>query len=295
MDHFSAMTFNVRTSLANDGPQGWDYRKKPVVRTILDHDPDLLGLQEPTERQWREIGEGLGPGWTGFSFSRRDRHGPEPHLQGGYFKPARFEKVADGCFWLSDTPDVPGSISFPLHWGARTAVWIRLRDRLADRELVFAVTHFDTHPDSWVPCARVLAGELTRHAGGLPVIVVGDFNCAAGSPAWKYLAEEAGFRDAWTEVGLPEAGALTYNAFTTERSIPFADPREARRRLDAINGDSPEFAHYTEHMLVHRNCRIDWIMIRGALRAVRAEADFRTEDGLLPSDHYPVIATIAPA
>ena len=50
--------------------------------------------------------------------------------------------VAQGDFWLSEQPDVPGSKS----WDAaltRICSWVRLRETATGRELVFANTHFD--------------------------------------------------------------------------------------------------------------------------------------------------------
>ena len=219
MSHpFSVMTFNIRTSLANDGRHDWVHRRDLVARTIRHHGPDLLGIQEPTVLQWGHVAEALAPDWIGIPHNRQDDYGSEPHLQGGFVKAARFQRIADGCFWLSDTPDVPASISFPLDWGARTVGWMKLRDRTAGRDIVFAVTHFDTNEASWLPSAQVMGRELVRVAGGSPIVVVGDFNCAAGSPAWKHLTGEAGFRDAWTEAGLADEGVLTYNAFRPHRT-----------------------------------------------------------------------------
>jgi len=289
---FSVMTFNIRTSLANDGRHNWTFRKDLVAGTILHHGPDLLGLQEPTVRQWKDLEEALIAGWAGVARSRQDAYASEPHLQGGFIKAARFDRIADGCFWLSDTPHVPGSITFPLDWGARTCAWMRLRDRAAGRELVFAVTHFDTNEASWLPSAQVMGRELVQAAAGAPVVVVGDFNCAAGSPAWRHLTGEAGFRDAWTEAGLADEGVLTYNAYRAERRIPLGDPATTKRWLDAMHGSVPQFAHYTGHILAHGNYRIDWILMHGALKSKGVEVDYRTEGDLLPSDHYPVIATV---
>jgi endonuclease/exonuclease/phosphatase family metal-dependent hydrolase len=288
---FSVMTFNIRTSRADDGRHDWRHRKALAIRTVLDHDPDLLGLQEPAIEQWRDFEAALGPGWPAASHDRGDGQ-DKVHLQGGFARAARFEKAAEGVFWLSTTPAVPGSVSIPLHWGARYCVWMRLRDRLSGRDLVFAVTHFDTHPDSWVPAARILGEQLDRVAAGIPVVVVGDFNCAAGSPAWKHLTGEAGFRDAWTEAGLTDDGVVTFNAFTPKARIDFDNRPEAAHWLEETNGNAPQFAHYPAHAIAHRNLRIDWILVRGGLRSAAAGTDTRNEAGLMPSDHYPVIATL---
>ena len=60
-----------------------------------------------------------------------------------------------------------------------------------------------------------------------------------------------------------------------------------------LTGGDEKFAHYPPHVRTHRNCRIDWILIRGPLACRDATIDYRiASDGLMPSDHYPVTASI---
>ncbi len=53
--------------------------------------------------------------------------------------------------------------------------------------------------------ARTLAAFVERHAAGEPFVVCGDFNSAPGSPVFRYLTEEAGFRSAQLDLGLLDA------------------------------------------------------------------------------------------
>ena len=53
--------------------------------------------------------------------------------------------------------------------------------------------------------ARTLAAFVERHAEGEPFVVCGDFNSAPGSPVFRYLTEEAGFRSAQQDLGLLDA------------------------------------------------------------------------------------------
>lgn len=292
MTELKVMTFNIRTSLADDGPDNWVHRRQFVIETIRSHDPDLLGVQEPTERQWEYLTRELDDQWEGVAHSRRDTVGKEPHLQGLFFKRSRIRKLADACFWLSDTPDVPGSTSFPQDWGARTAVWMRAEDLVSRRQLLFAVTHLDTHPESWLPGAKVLDAELKRHAGELPVITVGDFNCAAGSAPWKYLTGPGGFQDAWTSAGHADEGVTTFNAFKPVSRLPLEATDQLKKMLQEIADSVPAFKHYPQHVIEHRNYRIDWILFRGSMHVAEAAIDTRTFNGRTASDHYPVIAVL---
>ena len=286
------MNFNIRTELADDGPDNWVHRRKLVFDSIRDNDPDFLGIEEPTDGQWAELEEALGVQWTGIAHSRRDSVGKEPHLQGLFYKRARIRPVENGVFWLSDTPGVPGSITYPQHWGARTAVWVRTLDIEAKRELIFAVTHLDTHPDSWLPCAKTLAAELNRRAANLPVVLTGDFNCAAGSDPWKYLTGAGGFRDAWTDTGKPDEGVTTFNAFKPVTRLPLEDQPALEKWMHDTCDPVPAFSHYPAHVLKHRNYRIDWILHRGPFETKDAVVDVRTFGGRTSSDHYPVLASL---
>jgi endonuclease/exonuclease/phosphatase family metal-dependent hydrolase len=260
MHRFRVMTFNIRYDTIEDGQRRWVNRRPLVIDTIRDHDPDLFGVQEATAMQWKEVSAALS-GWTPFGLAEREPE-TDSDVPGGFVRSARFELLESGLFWLSDTPEEPGSITWPNDCGARMCCWARLLDRTIDRALIFACTHLDTNADGWMPSASVLQAELDRIAAGAAIVLVGDFNCAAGSAAHEYLCASGRYRDAWNEAGLSDEGVVTFNGF------------------------SP----YTR--LSHGNYRIDWILLRGAISTVSATSDHRTDRGLLASDHYPVIAQV---
>jgi endonuclease/exonuclease/phosphatase family metal-dependent hydrolase len=286
MPPFTVMTFNIRYGEAADGRHAWPNRRALALETIRDHDPDLLGLQEPTAAQFKAVASALA-GRSPFGVATMP-DGKRHYDHSGFVRTERFAALDSGVFWLSDTPDVAGSESWGNDWGARACGWVRLRDHASDRELIFACTHLDTNGGTWLPSARVLHAELDKVAAGAPVIVVGDFNCAAGSEAHAYLCGSAGYRDAWTEAGHTDAGVVTFHGFTPTTRLP-----EAPGSDEWLTGGSEKFAHYPRHVRKHRNCRIDWILVRGPLDCTSATIDCRiTADGRMPSDHHPVIASI---
>jgi endonuclease/exonuclease/phosphatase family metal-dependent hydrolase len=67
---------------------------------------------------------------------------------------------------------------------------------------------FWTHPArmGWGPNqlheARTLASFVERHAEGEPFVVCGDFNSAPGSPVFRFLTDDAGFRSAQQDLGV---------------------------------------------------------------------------------------------
>jgi len=277
----TVMTFNIRYDEEADGRRAWPYRRDAVLQTIRAHDPDLLGLQEPTAGQWQDFVAGL-PALSAFGLSGADSEDGASH--GGFFRAGRFAPLDSGVFWLSDTPSSPYSISWPNDWGPRACSWVALEDDAAGEQIVFASTHLDTNAGAWLPSARVLHAELDVVARGRPVVLVGDFNCAAGSDAHRYLTRDAGFRDGWLEAGHADAGVLTFNGFVPITELP--DDPEARQRWLGASTPSGMFAGAGD------NYRIDWILLRGAVVAREVRIDTRLPNGVLPSDHYPVIARI---
>jgi endonuclease/exonuclease/phosphatase family metal-dependent hydrolase len=284
----TVMTFNIRYEEESDGRHAWRHRRALAVEVIRSHEPDLLGLQEPTAAQWAFIAAAL-PGHSPFGTAENEWGEAEP--RGGFFRTARFEAYATGLFWLSETPRVERSVSWPNDWGPRACGWVKLHDRWADRDLLFACTHFDTNAGAWLPSARILHAELDEVAGNLPVILVGDFNCAAGSAAHRYLLEQASFRDAWREVAHSDEGVLTFNGFTPLTHIP-RDADTWPQWLKATASPVETVAHDAQHGPAHENYRIDWILLRGSLSAVSAVIDCTSDNGLLPSDHYPVVVHV---
>src|SRR5947209_15784711 len=127
------MTFNIRYENELDGRHAWPNRRILALDMIQAHDPHLLGLQEPTAAQWDTIAAAL-PGHS--PFGTPDDECGDVGRHGGFFRTTRFEPLASGLFWLSETPAVANSVSWPNDWGPRACGWVKLHDRLADRPLL---------------------------------------------------------------------------------------------------------------------------------------------------------------
>ena len=103
------MSFNVRYPSPNDGPDRWELRRDMLVGAIRANDPDLIGTQELFYEQGQYIAE-KAPEYEWFGISRRGNR--EDEHMGVFFKTARFRLVESGNFWLSETPETPGSMSW---------------------------------------------------------------------------------------------------------------------------------------------------------------------------------------
>ncbi|MHC1707078.1 MAG: endonuclease/exonuclease/phosphatase family protein [Bacteroidales bacterium] len=206
------MTYNIRYANPGDGPNIWDKRKDKLCSLILEEKPDLLGVQEALAVQMRDL-DSLLPGYDYAGVGRDD--GKE---QGEYapvfYKSSRFQYIDGGNFWLSDTPEVPGSMG----WDAactRIVTWVKLRDKTNDQTMV----HFNTHFDHVGVRARKQSARLLRHkirsiAGKLPVIVSGDFNCEpASKPMAILLKGKPRLKDSRSCALSKNGPAYTYSTF----------------------------------------------------------------------------------
>lgn len=259
------MSFNVRYGTAPDGENAWPKRIDLFFETIARFQPDLIGFQEVIAAQYDAIAERMpGHGFSGVAREDGKRQGEFSSI--GYRRD-RFALVAAGDFWLSETPDVPGSKS----WDSalpRLCSWVRLRELATGRELVFANTHFDHRGVvARREAARVLSERLNPIAAGVPAILTGDFNITEDNPAYQVLVQPA--NPAWI------------------RWIDSYRTLHPQRR--------PDEASYSNFKGTVQGSRIDFIFHTAHFRATAAAIDRFSRDGRYPSDHYPVTAILVPA
>ena len=254
------MSFNIRYGKANDGDNRWNKRQALVSETIRMFDPDLLGLQEALPFQCAFLREQFPE--LDFVGRGREVDADRGEFCAIMFRRQRFEKLAEGHFWLSETPEQPGSKS----WDAalpRMVTWVRLRDRDTQTEFIFANTHYDHIGRQ----ARQFSSGIIRNwlepFSDLPFVLTGDFNSAVGSQPYQRLVQGEG----------------------DER--PLADTyRVIYPRADSQEGTSSRWSGNRE------GARIDWIVHSSDFSTLNAAIDYHNDRGRYPSDHYPVRATI---
>lgn len=243
-------SFNVRLPTDADGPDRWDARKALFVDTVKRLQPDVMGTQELWKIQGDYIVEHL-PDYTWFGRGRRGDDSDE-HM-GVFYRKDALRVVDSGDFWLSDTPDVAGSIS----WGnlyPRMVTWA-LFERIGDgRRFYFFNTHLPYREQDEAArerCVTLLQQRIAALPKGVPVVVTGDFNTAPDTRTHAIISQH--LQDAWDVQGAAHQGpAETFHAFKGK-----ADKR------------------------------IDWVLVRD-LRVKSVATDTQARDGRYPSDHFPV-------
>ena len=251
------MTFNVRYGEADDGINAWPRRRDLMVRVIRQEHPDILGTQELLSPQ----GEYKQKHQRGYRWYGMGRNGNEINKNGNehmgvFYDQARLEVLESGNFWLSETPDKPGSIGAGLLM-PRMVTWAKFRERRSGKQFYYYDTHFPYRDGKEAEatrerCAEQIRQRLAKLPASVPVILTGDFNTTPDSRTHTSLTEA--LRDARATAPRREGPDATFHDFTGQATR-----------------------------------RIDWILYRG----VKAE-DVRTvttHDGkVYPSDHFPVVA-----
>ncbi|WEN14261.1 endonuclease/exonuclease/phosphatase family protein [Rhodanobacter sp. AS-Z3] len=246
------MTFNVRVPV-DTGMNAWENRRDLMVQVIKAQHPDLLGTQELTEEQGEYLAAHL-PGYAWFG-QGRDGGSKGEHM-GVFYRTDRLQVERSGDFWLSDTPDVPGSKT----WGQpypRMVTWAHFRLRDGGGTFDYFNTHFPYLPED-VHARMLSADEILQRIGKLAtsarVILAGDFNCGPDTPVHAKLTGT--LQDAWTTAVSQSGPAKTFHNFT----------------------GTPDQ-------------RIDWILSRG-FKVISVQTITTHEGARYPSDHFPVIAEL---
>lgn len=257
-------SFNIRYSNGDKGTERrWENRRDSLCRFLLDANLDIIGMQEVLHGQMKDICHELKEyGHVGVGREDGRKKGEYAPI---FYRKATWKKLRSGVFWLSETPDVAGSMG----WDAactRCATWILLQHKQSGRQLIVVNTHFDhVGHKARTESARLIMRRSRDIAAGIPLLLTGDFNV-----------------DASDEV---------YTTLTTDTNVPLNDTSRS--------GAPHEGAPYTFHSfgrIAPRKCsKIDFIFASPAIRTVRTQIIAEKRDSPTPfymSDHNPIIATL---
>jgi endonuclease/exonuclease/phosphatase family metal-dependent hydrolase len=251
------MSFNIRYGLADDGDNHWHNRKRLALARIQAFGPDLLGLQECRDDDQAEFVRAGLPDYHFFGIHRQGPGDTGLEMAPLLFRRSVFTLLDTGCFWLSETPEVPGS----MNWGSaypRTVSWARLACLPTGTELTYVNTHFDFEPTAIDGDARCLRQWLDRIGRSTPLIVTGDFNAGKDTAAYRLLTGDGALVDAVRQFQPNGEDEATFHAF----------------------GRPEEMA------------AIDWILVSDHFRVLEARIDRSRDGNIFPSDHYPVTAVL---
>ncbi len=264
------MSFNIRYGTADDGEDSWPLRRNLVAQVIAQQDPDILGVQEALHFQLDELMSGLGD-YALIGIGRDDGR-----TRGEYtailYRASRFELDETDTFWLSDTPEIPGSTSWGNHI-TRICTWARLVDRESGNSFYVYNVHLDHESqDSRELSAELLAERIAMRTYPDHVIVTGDFNAGEQNSAMRYLRGEVERAWAKSDTAPPAPGLI-----------------DTFRR---VHPDATDVGTFNAFRGVTTGERIDAILVSRDWSVQDAAIVRTSSGGRYPSDHFPVSAVL---
>jgi len=258
----NVMTFNIRYNNKNDSLNAWPYRKNNAASQIKFHNVHILGVQEALHEQMMDLSQSLSQyKYVGVG---RDDGKTKGEYSAIFYDTIRLKLLGSSTFWLSLTPEVPGSKS----WDAaitRIVTWAKFTDARSKRTFFVFNTHFDhMGKEARRESARLLKQKVKDIAGNNPVVITGDFNSKPSDDPIKILTDPADkdrFIDTKAVSVTPHYGPQgTFNAFT---------PKETD------------------------NEPIDFIFLKGKWKVLQHATLSQTWGGRFSSDHFPVFAKLS--
>jgi len=256
------ISFNIRFDNPRDGVNAWPARAELVSSYLNNRNPDLIGMQEVLWHQYEYLQQAL-QGYSSVAAGRDDG------ISSGeacpvFYRRDRFEPLGHGTFWLSETPDVPGSLG-PGAVLPRIVTWVHLKETSTGRRLHVFNTHFSHVSDSKrIMSSIILSGAVKRISGDGFFVLTGDFNLSPSSRAYRVLTGE----------GAP--WRVLYDSYLMS-SLPPAGPEHTFNGFSDRQGDG----------------RIDYIFVPAGTRVMSYETEEVKRDSIYISDHWPVKVLIS--
>jgi endonuclease/exonuclease/phosphatase family metal-dependent hydrolase len=175
----NVMTYNIRLDTESDGVNQWKNRTNKVYALLKKYKPDVFGVQEALHNQMMDLKNNL----TDYDFVGvgRDDGKEKGEYSAIFYRKSEYEVLEQNTFWLSETPEVPGSKS----WDAaitRVATFALLKEKSSGKLFLILNTHFDhIGKEARKNSASIIKVYLRGFIEGgsikdLPVIITGDFN-----------------------------------------------------------------------------------------------------------------------
>lgn len=278
-------SYNIRYKNGGDSVNGnvWEKRCQVICDQVNFMAPDIFGTQEVLHGQLIDMQARLdGYDYIGVG---RDDGKTQGEYEAIFYKRACLRLLAQGHFWLSETPDKPG-----LGWDAacvRICSWGKFAKMTATDDEAFFF--FNLHMDhvgvvARREAAKLIVAKIREIAHDAPVIVTGDFNVDQTNEIYSIFVESGILKDSYQAARLRFAENGTFNSFNVDLYTS--------SRID--------------HVFVSPGTQVDayavmtdgyWVpsldpgnMVKG--HDAPQEIDFSRYARHLPSDHYPVFVRL---
>lgn len=270
-------TYNIRRAGKPDvGERDWTNRLPLVVGVVEKRGFEVMGLQEAYPRQIEDLRAAM-PGWDSFGKGRFKNLSDEGSPI--FWKKSRFDKLDGGQFWLSETPDEPGSKSWKAAF-PRICTWVKLRDKGTGKMFFFFNTHLDhASIDARKNGVNLILGRIAGIAKGAPVVLTGDFNDSVVSDELRAeIRNHPKDRTKLTPAGPDHPINVVKGVLKDAREIS---------KTPHVGTDWTDNTYGEKHIK-----RIDYVFVSDGIDVLSHETCCDRPGGMYPSDHEAVTARI---
>jgi len=248
------MSSNIRFNNPADKEHDWNGRRVLLSNVINSFSPDILGTQEGWEPQLKDLHSLL----ENYEISDKHRDWIEDRMYPTLFlKKGIFTIKESGDIWLSETPYVAASKSFDSAF-PRLCTWLKATHINSNLDFMIIDTHLDhLETSTRQEQIKVLIKESKKiNTTNLPIVLLGDFNESPFNGVREIIDNSnLGLTDAWLHFNQEE-----------------------------------EASHHGFKGFRKDGTRIDWILTSKELVPQSIQLYKESEDGIYPSDHFPVIS-----
>ena len=189
--HISIIDLNIRYVNNIDGINVWDNRKNKLIELLLNKKADIFFFQEITRIQSDFIDRYLSSIYE-FVGEYRDSTDASEKCSICVNK-LKYTIIHHGQFWLSSTPNVPGSNDFG-NFFPRICTWATLK-QIEGISLLFMNVHLDhVNLEAHLPCVRVLIEEELKIEQRFKdihfVFIAGCFYCEENAKEIQYIKDQ---------------------------------------------------------------------------------------------------------
>ena len=279
------LTFNIRYGTAPDKENAWPLRKDQVFDILRDERLGFIGLQEALRGQLDDIHAAC-PRLGEIGVGREDGK-----QKGEYaailYRADQWKPLKSGTFWLSETPNTPGSMSWKTAC-TRVCTWAKFErvespesgatgsgptKHAGSNEVWVFNTHMDhVSAEARSKGARLIARHIADRGDSVPFVLTGDFNSGEDEEAARYFLS-------------PPSGE--------EGKSPIGKLVDTFR---ALHGDEKVFSTFHAfHPERTTGKKIDYVLVPPGTRVIDSWIDRRHKDGppvVSPSDHFAVGAIV---
>lgn len=227
-------------------------RRELATRTIVEHRPDSVGVQEATPEWMKWLSSHLSDyAYVGVGRDNGKKRGEYSAI---FYLKDKYKVIDSGTFWISATPEKPS-----MGWDAcckRICTWAVLEHI----EIGQQYAHINTHLDHRGALARTNGIKMILDKAAsfdMPVVCTGDFNLFEAGPLYEQLMGGV-LRDA-KHLAPDTMKSATFHAFK-------------------LPGDESSV--------------IDYVLVNSKVKPLVYRVVTEGIDGKVVSDHHPVYADV---